>query len=408
MQSTLRFQWHPDARMYAADCQISPQAATGEGFAMVKTHPPARALAELGQTLRAGRPFCLVDSAPPTRISAPPGWFMTQSGGSSGRPKLIRRRQSSWIASFEVNTKRFALRPADQVAVLGGLAHSLALYGVLEALHLGADAHVLSGLAPSRQANLMAKAKVTVLYATPTQIRMLAATRTSLPHLRLILCGGGALDAATRQIARTRFPNAALHVFYGTAETSFVSLAGEDAPHGSVGRAYPGVALEIRDPRGDPVSGPGEVWVRSPYLCDGYDGGGSDLVICQKGFVSTGEIGQVDGDGLLWLKGRRDRMITVGDVNAFPETVEDLIAAMPGVAHCAVLPRPDPRRGQHLVAVVAGQKETGLSLRIRDGCRASLGATLTPKHVLFHPAFPLLTSGKSDLVALAHWVEERS
>jgi long-chain acyl-CoA synthetase len=118
-------------------------------------------------------------------------------------------------------------------------------------------------------------------------------------------------------------------------------------------------------------------------------------------------MGQVDGDGVLWLRGRMDRMIRIGEVSVHPETIEAQIAAMPGVGVCAVLPRPDTLRGQHLVAVLDGPETPTLPTRVRDVCRAALGAVMTPRHVLCHPDLPLLGSGKPDLVALARWLEDR-
>lgn len=402
MHPALHFQWHPEARLFAAGREVAGQCRGQSGFATLRSTPIEEALESLGAAVLDRRPFCLSDTALPTEITAQKNMFLTHSGGSSGRPKLICRSQTSWIASFNVNAVAFALTPSDRYAVLGGLGHSLALYGVLEALHLGADIDVLAGLTPAGQNAAMAKA--TVLYATPTQIRMLTATANPLPNVRLILCGGGALDAATHQAAQRHFPNAALHVFYGAAETSFITLAGPDTPAGSVGRAYPGVTLRILDHDNQPTTGPGTVWAHSPYLCEGY-ADQTDLPR-RNGFISAGEIGQMDANGMLWLMGRKDRMITVGDVNVFPETVEALIANLPGVETCAVLPRPDPHRGQHLVAIVGGIGDAAQARHIRDICRTELGAARTPKTVLFHPTFPFLPSGKPDLIVLTQWLED--
>ncbi len=393
-------QWHPEARLFDATAEVARGRRGGTGLMWGSS----TALDMLGAAVLDRRPFCLSDAASPPDIPLADGLFLTQSGGSSGTPKLIRRTQLSWIKSFEVNAVQFDMTPRDRVAVLGTPAHSLALYGVLEAMHLGVDAHVLARLSPSRQMQVMAEREITVLYATPTQIRMLMAFDAPLSHLRLILCGGGLLDTDTRDAAQAHFPNAAFHGFYGAAETSFITLAGPDTPQGSVGRAYPGVSIRILDQSGQPAKDVGTVWARSPYLCDGYADGRP--LRLEDGYISAGEIGQLDGDGFLWLKGRQDRMVTIGDVNVFPETVEATIAAIPEVHNCAVLPQPDPHRGHHLVAVIRADVHSD-ALQIRDICRHKLGPAMTPKRVLTHPDFPLLPSGKPDLVALMHWLEDQ-
>mgnify|MGYP001800573229 CR=1 FL=1 len=125
--------------------------------------------------------------------------------------------------------------------------------------------------------------------------------------------------------------------------------------------------------------------------------------------MSAGEIGQIDAQGHVWLMGREDRMITVGDESVFPEAVEACIAALPEVTECAVLPRADPKRGHHLVAIVAGAApDPDLAVRIRATCRADLGAARTPKDVLWHADFPRLRSGKPDLIALRRWLEAQA
>ena len=154
----------------------------------------------------------------------------------------------------------FGIGPGVSVAVLGGLVQSLALYGALEGMHLGARVHLLGGLRPDRQAQALAARGVQVLYATPAQLRGLAG---ALPDLRLVLVGGSKLDAGLRAGLAALAPGAELREFYGAAETSFITLADADTPEGSVGRAYPGVELDIRQ---------GEVWVKSPYLFNGYAG----------------------------------------------------------------------------------------------------------------------------------------
>ncbi|NUH66625.1 AMP-binding protein [Sulfitobacter sp. S0837] len=401
-----RFVWHDAARLFHGTQEV-PRAPMSHGtlFRPLPATPAAEALPALTAALAACAPFCLSDHALPANLTCPLGGFLTLTGGASGQPKAVRRSQSSWIASFDVNAARFSLRPADSVAVLGQLSHSLSLYAVLEALHLGLDAHFLADQSPRSQAALIAQAGATILYATPTQLRLLArGARGPLSSLRLVLCGGGALDPATRTAVEALCPNAALHVFYGAAETSFITLADAQTPAGSVGRPYPGVALRLLDEAGDPTSGVGEIWVRSPYLFKGYAMGSSADTRWRDGFVSVGEMGKLDAEGNLWISGRRQRMVQIADQLVFPEVIEALIASKASVA-CAVLPREDALRGHHLVGVVEGTESAALADRIIADCRAAVGRLVAPRRVYFTQSLPLLPSGKIDLRALSDWLE---
>ncbi|MEX3316493.1 AMP-binding protein [Sulfitobacter sp. PS-8MA] len=401
-----RFAWHEAARLFAGSQEVQrAPAGQCDMFRPLPALPAGDALSALGTAIAQRAPFCLSDRPLPPELTCPPGAFLTLTGGASGQPKAVRRSQASWIASFEVNAARFALRRADRVAVLGQLSHSLSLYAVLEALHLGLDAHVLADQSPRAQAARIAEMSATLIYATPTQLRLLArGARAPLASLRLVLCGGGALDAVTRSAVQALCPNAALHVFYGAAETSFITLADADTPEGSVGRPYPGVELRLLDEIGQPTAGIGEIWVRSPYLFQGYALGDSVDTRWRDGFVSVGEMGKRDADGHLWIMGRRQRMVQIADQLVFPEAVEAVITARMGAA-CAVLPRVDALRGHHLIAVVEGDDTR--AEEIIDLCRAEFGRLIAPRRVYPIAALPLLPSGKTDLRALADWVEEQ-
>ena len=94
-------------------------------------------------------------------------------------------------------------------------------------------------------------------------------------------------------------------------------------------------------------------------------------------------------------------MVTVADQNVFPEAIEQHLLSLPGIRQCAVLPLPDPLRGQHLVAVIEGAGDEARAQTIRQSCRARLGAASVPRRVIFQPELPMLASGKPDLALLA-------
>lgn len=402
--STNAFHWHPAARLFAGPEEIQTPAQPGPGdFCLIPPQPTPEALVALAQQIRAGGSFALADHLSDAQ-DIPAGHLITFTGGSTGTPKPLLRSQNSWRASFVTNAQLFQLTPDDGVAVLGNLSHSLALYAVIEGLCLGLDVHVLDGLRPRAQGAEIRKRRISVLYATPTQLRLLAASGTRMEALRVILCGGGLFDQATRAATQAMAPTAKIYEFYGAAETSFVTLSGPDTPVGSVGRAYPDVTLRILDHAGQPTDGTGEVWVRSPYLAQGYLDGGLKNLRSRDGFVSVGELGRLDKAGHLWLEGRLSRAVNIADQLVCPETVESFVARLPGALVCTVLSRPDALRGHHLILVVKGPANANLTASIMAACRARFGPLIAPKQVIFQDAFPRLPSGKTDLIALAQQV----
>jgi long-chain acyl-CoA synthetase len=282
----------------------------------------------------------------------------------------------------------FGIGPGARVAVLGRLIHSLSLYGAVEGLHLGAEVHLMDSLRPDRQRKALADVAISHLYATPAQLRLLVAGQGGCPDLRLVLVGGSKLDPALRAAVRAMAPGAKVREFYGAAEASFITLADEATPEGSVGRAYPGVEI-LTDPEG-------EVWVKSPYLFMGY-ASEAGSARWRDGWLSVGEIGRMEG-GFLYLKGRAGRMVTVADQNVFPEEIEALMQGMPGIQRVAVVPVPDDRRGAVLVALAQGDRTAEGA--IMAALRAQLGALKAPKALIWIEDWPVLPSGKSDLRAL--------
>jgi long-chain acyl-CoA synthetase len=155
--------------------EVLPVAACEGGG--IAERPSGLALA---RALAAEGPFRIGGSGAISAGDVP--MFETLTSGSSGAARRIWRTQASWIASFAVNAGLFGIGPGACVAVLGRLVHSLALYGALEAVHLGAELHLLDDLRPDRQRAALAARRVAVLYTTPAQVRLLVeAGGTGLP-----------------------------------------------------------------------------------------------------------------------------------------------------------------------------------------------------------------------------------
>jgi long-chain acyl-CoA synthetase len=384
------FRWHPLARVFDAQAEVFPVAVGG---GVIDARPSgaalARALAVPGAAFRIGGVGAVSDAA---------AVFETLTSGSSGVPRRIMRSMASWSASFAVNAGLFGIGPGVRVAVLGQLVHSLALYGAVEAVHLGAELHLLDGLRPDRQRAALAARGIEVLYATPAQLRLLVeAGGVLLPALRLVLVGGSKLDAGLRG-ALAGMTGAVVREFYGAAEASFITLAGPGCPEASVGVAYPGVEIEVR---GVDAVGLGQIWVRSPYLFQGYAGDDPGGTVWDADWLSVGEVGRLEA-GYLYLAGRAGRMVTVADQNVFPEEIEAFIAGLPGVDRVAVLPRADALRGVVLVAVMRG--DVGQEAAVLAACRVQFGALKAPRAAIWRGDWPVLASGKTDLAVLVRGV----
>ncbi len=346
--------------------------------------------------------------AAPDRESA---FYVGFTSGSTGMPKGYRRSQRSWVASFLSERREFGIGPSDVVAAPGHFTHSLFLYAVLSGLHAGAAVHALPRFRPEAAMRLVREAGATVLWGVPTQIALVVerAERAgeTFPGLRLVLASGAKWPERETPRLRTRAPNALFAEFYGASELSFVALAraDEDVPPGSVGRPFVGVEVTIRDRAGRrlPRGRRGLVHVVSDFVFMDYACGDEDGEACLRfgDEVGVGDAGFLDARGFLHLCGRWKRMIVTSGKNVFPEEVERVADAHPGVVASAVLGFPDARRGERLAAVVAPGEGALSRADLVAWCRARLAAALVPTRWYRLDPWPQTASGKTDFPAVA-------
>jgi len=398
-----RFRWHADAQLILPDgtCLDEPQHHFS---AAVEAHPICRFFDLLNHQsmpliCAAGRVEAVLGANANSE-------FCAMSGGTTGAPKVIQRRCASWIATFQLHARQFAQQTPLRYATLGDLQHSLTLYGAIEALHIGAIYHPLGGVSPRRQLSELQSAGVNVLYATPTQIRLLLNVKrqnTGLEALRHVMLGGGALDQETRAQLKRCAPAAEITEFFGTSEASFICASDRTTPLGSVGRPYPGVALAIRDAQGAPCpsASAGDIWLRSPYVFSKYRSGADPNIIWRDDWLSIGEIGYQDPQGYLYLKGRRARAFQVADQTVYPEVIEAKLSQHTGIEAAVVFACPDAKRGAVIVAVVAAGSGA-LPKDLQAWASHHLPLRARPAKYVLKPLaqWPVLNSGKPDLQAL--------
>lgn len=342
--------------------------------------------------------------APPT--PAPEDVFYVGfTSGSSGVPKAFARSHESWWRSFVGLDERVAL-DAGAVLVPGPLSSSHFLFGALHGLHAGALVEVLSssGGSVARIMERLARDEpVAAMYVVPTMLQQLAEALPGPPTTqpRIIFCAGARLDQATRDAVAVSLPTSTIVEYYGASELSFVAIRidGDDTPTGSVGRAFPGVDITIRDAHGQrcDVGAAGRIFVRSPLVFSGYRGvvpaGGAE----QRGHEwSVGDVGHVDKHGFLYVAGRGSSLIITGGANVQPEEVEQVLAAAPGVTGCAVVGVDDARWGQVLVAAITTRDGTLRRADLRRVVGARLARHKRPRRYIVLDALPLGRTGKID------------
>jgi long-chain acyl-CoA synthetase len=324
------------------------------------------------------------------------GVFQCETGGTSGKPKRICRTAESWLASIRVIFEKYT-NSSECYGILGDLGHSLAFYAAVEAQIIGNRCVSVVGRSPREQAQEFASAGVDVIYATPTQMRMLSKSHRVLENVKVVFIGGGRLEPETRTQVQSLAPNAQILQFYGAAETSFITLAEPYHDAASVGVAFPGVEIDIRNINSDGI---GDVWVKSPFVFSGYAQGHTPDTQWQDGWLTIGELGKIDDAGQLFLSGRKSRVFTVADKTIYPEDIEQYLNAQTEVIASAVFSVDDPLRGARIYVALCSDQTDGDRLLRMLGELKERGVMVDRFRAYGSDDWPMLISGKPNFQTL--------
>ena len=331
------------------------------------------------------------------------------TSGTSGRPKGVLLTDRNLAAKVTGVVDRWALDETSTSLLATPLFHVGALSWGLVGLAAGATTILADDARPATIARHLTDDRVTHAFLVPSMLAALArevGAPAAFPELRTVVYGGSPTSDAERRAA-TRVLGPVLRQVYGMTETTggFTELEPDPArPDGdprsaSAGRAYPWVDVEVRDPatHAPLASGAaGEVWTRSAQNCVGYHGLPSATEeLLHNGWLRTGDLGRVDGDGYLYVTGRLTDMIISGGENVYPAEVEQVLRLDPEVADVVVLGQPDPTWGETVVAVVVldpASQRTPES--IIEATRGELAGYKRPRRVHIVDQLPRNASGK--------------
>jgi len=223
--------------------------------------------------------------------------------------------------------------------------------------------------------------------------------RIDFSHLLITLGGGMAVQSSVAERWKTA-TGKPLSQAWGLTETSpgvCINPPGEEF-NGSIGLPIPSTEVSIKDDSGADlaINEVGEICVRGPQVMRGYWNRPDETakVMLPDGWLRTGDIGRMDERGYVYIQDRKKDMILVSGFNVYPNEVEEVAAAHPGILEVAAVAQPDERSGE-IVALFVVKKDPNLTEKdVIDFCRKSLTAYKVPKHVYFRSELPKTNVGK--------------
>ncbi len=225
-----------------------------------------------------------------------------------------------------------------------------------------------------------------------------------LASVRIASTGSAALDPSIQLAFEQRYGVKVLTAygateFAGTAAAWTEPLYDEwiERKRGSVGRACAGVTIRVLDPNGTTILPPGEEGVM-------------EVQIARLGpdWIRTTDLGLIDEDGFVFLRGRADGAVMRGGFKVLPETIESVLLSHPEVAAAAVVGIADRRLGAVPVALVqAASAATPNPEALKDHIRRHLPATHVPTQLWIVERIPRTPSLKIDRATVRAEVEQR-
>jgi acyl-CoA synthetase (AMP-forming)/AMP-acid ligase II len=337
------------------------------------------------------------------------------TSGTTGKPKGVMLSHRGEMQSALISGLEAQVRPTDRLALamplyhVGGknqwLAHSL--YGCPIILH--------RAFRPSAFFASLRDHAATVTLLAPTMLNDLLETercdRETLPSLRKLFYSAAPMPEVLLRRCMAAF-GPILAQIYGMTEcggpgcTLHAHQHVLDGPAHAVRRlrsaGQPMVGCDVRvvRPDGDEcaVGEPGEIVIRSGALMSGYwNNHPATLEAMRGGYLHTGDVGERDDEGFVFVVDRLKDMIVSGGENIYSREVEEAVMSHPGVLEAAVIGAPDERWGEAVVAFVVKRAGTEVNAdSVIAHCRERIAAYKRPREVRFIDALPKLPNGKIE------------
>ncbi|MFC7883124.1 4-coumarate--CoA ligase family protein [Streptomyces sp. NPDC057376] len=298
----------------------------------------------------------LASTAPEPSVTVDPAEdvaVLPYSSGTTGTPKgvmLTHRQIATNLAQLE---PAIPAAPGERVLAVLPFFHIYGLTALVNApLRLGATVVVLPRFDLEQFLAAIQNHRITGLYVAPPIVLALAkhplVADYDLSSLKYVISAAAPLDANLAAACSRRLGLPPVGQAYGMTElspgTHVVPLdAMHDAPPGTVGKLIAGTEMRVvslDDPGKDlPAGESGEILIRGPQVMKGYLGrpDATAAMIDEEGWLHTGDVGHVNGDGWLFVVDRVKELIKYKGFQVAPAELEALLLTHPGIADAAVI-----------------------------------------------------------------------
>ena len=344
------------------------------------------------------------------------GAAVAMTSGSTGRPKCVVQSEAAIRYAGRSTIDAIGLQPGDAVGAFVPLSSVAAFcFGMYLPAMLGGPMVCIESWQPDLALEAMATHDVRWTMLVPTmalQLSIRPSAEGKLSGVIAMTVGGGPMNAGALGRAEETLGTRIIRVFGMSECLGHTTTRPEEDAHtrlGTDGRPFPGT--EVRAVDGDgrplPVGSVGAAQVRGPSLFVGYarNGRPAPPELTDDGFLPTGDLVRLDGDGTMSVLGREKQIIIRGGRNIDINEVEAAVARIPSISQVCVVPVPDEMLGERPAALVV-TTDPGLTLEAVIGFLDESGVPKSkwPEFVFVVPDLPQNRVGKlsrPDAVSLA-------
>jgi long-chain acyl-CoA synthetase len=323
---------------------------------------------------------------------------MHYTSGTTGRPKgvttgLWDERTARQVYEDEAGVWHF--NPDDLHMVCSPMYHTVSIRFAGGTLLAGGSLAILGRFHAPTALDALRRHRPTTTFLVPTHLHRILQDPGLHPDerfdsLRLLAHAGAPCPDTLKRAIMERVRPGGVWEFYGSTEAQFSVCSPEDwlERPGTVGRARPGRRLHIdpvhidtagSDPEGERSGEPsGTIWCDMPAFArfSYWDNPEATAAAWDGDACTVGDLGRLDTDGFLYLTGRRHDLIISGGVNVYPAEIENVLAAVDGVAEVAVFGLPDDQWGQKVCVAYVADGRTASSAE--ESLRAAAASRLAP------------------------------
>ena len=354
----------------------------------------------------------LLDASPlagPVAANDSATCLMLYTSGTTGRPKGVPRSHRAELAAGVSQIAHHQYRMGESSLCVMPMFHTMGVRKMLGTALVGGKLVCMPGYSPGGVLHAVAAERVSSLFLVPTMfhdiVRDPAFGQHDLGSLSRLGYAGMAMTPVLVEQCLDVFKPDVFINHYGSSEIYTFTICDHqrDKP-GCAGRAGLNQVIRVVPPEPARIdidlgpNQPGEIVasMTSPEAFTGYwKRPDADAKAIQGAWYRTGDLGQFDDDGELYVVGRVDDMIISGGENIYPEEVEGALARCPGVASAAVVGMPDERLGSRVVAFVEPASAEVTFEAIDAAClQTGLARFKRPREYVFVKQIPRSASGK--------------